>query len=159
MSAGHRIKSTTTGLLLRQKWSKTRQKLGAPRYVYLHAIPRSSVCPRQAYFNMISQFPAPKNAPLFCKTTGAHLHIFTAKNMRSLFRELVKTLGLSITGVTVHSLRKSAAQLAYELSPDIQTTMQLGDWHSSAVWSYVSPDVVKLASLMAQAVENVNISH
>lgn len=67
--ARHDIKFTDSGLLLRIKWSKTRQFKEGVHIIPLPSIPNSSLCPVSAIHHYFALVTAPSAVPFFCLPT------------------------------------------------------------------------------------------
>ena len=130
-----------SGLSVSLKWTKTLQSSVVPVRIPLPAIPGSPLCPLQAYQLMVSRVPTPSpTAPLLLmpSKTGK-LSIVSLRQLSHAFNQLVSQLRPLPTNLSLHSLRRGGATLAYQAGVPLEVIKAHGTWASDSVWSYIQP--------------------
>ena len=108
------IKFTDAGVLLRIKWSKTRQFNEGVHIILLRSIPRSPLCPVSAIHHYCALVPAPPKAPFFCLPT-ARRPGFTPLSTSYFTTSLKQFIASSawIQETTLHTISGGEEQLTH----------------------------------------------
>lgn len=135
---GGDVFTTTTGLDIIIKWSKTRQTRFGGHTITLPRLPGHPLCPVAAYRDMTRVVPTGANKPLF-RFPGKSRQPLTGPILRAILHCLVESLGLAAGQITFHSFRKGGASLCYNKGVQLAHIKQHGDWQSDSVWRYIFP--------------------
>ena len=133
------IKFTDSGIILRIRWSKTRQHKEGLHIIPLPSIPHSPLCPVLAIRHYFALVPAPPTAPFFCSpaNNGSSLAPITAHQFSATIKRLVSGLGLDPSNYSPHSFRRGGATYAYQAGVPEHLLKLHGDWRSDAYQAYL----------------------
>lgn len=120
------------------KWSKTQQGPTATS-VAAPAKPGSLICPREAYYRMLTHAPTRQaHQPLFSFADGTPL---PTSYMNKAWDRIMKDIGCPHRAFTLHSLRRGAATEVYTAqAASIHQLQQHGQWASDAIYQYLPND-------------------
>lgn len=126
-------------------------KSAAPTVLEVYSIQGSSICPVSAWYRYRHSVAPTPCGPAFVLENGAS---HTAKTVVQIMRLALKTKGYSNSeAVSMHSLRRGAAQTAEAAGAPIKDIMGHGTWKSkNSLACYLNPTVVP--SLMAKSLAN-----
>ena len=124
-------------ILVRVRSTKTRLPHQGPITLMIAPAKNSSLCPVAACSWAWRAAPAPPGAPLFLlSSSGSPL---TSASLVLLVRSVLRALGHhNPGGVSLHSLRRTGAQLAADCGIPDAEVMAHGTWTSGAFRAYVS---------------------
>ncbi len=125
------------GLVLSLPWTKTRQAGGQPLLVPMPKLNDKSICPVQAYKNLIKLQPTvSQNQPLLAAKDGKSI---SCRLLTRWFKQALGLAGLPQNTISLHSLRRSAATIMAHSGVNIANIKTHADWKStSSFWQYVS---------------------
>jgi hypothetical protein len=135
------VQPSTTGLVVRLKWTKTRQGAHPPVFIPLPYIPGSPLCPTRAFQRMEAAFPARnRNTPLLIYYSPRRpTTIVTTRMLARQLHLLIQQLHLPPSTYTLHSFRQGGATLAHALNIPLDQIKSHGTWSSNSVWTYLNP--------------------
>ena len=64
----------------------------------------------------------------------------TNTKVRRHLKIILANVGLQASGITIHSLRRSGATLAFNSNVPLQEIQSHGTWTSNCVWRYITQD-------------------
>jgi hypothetical protein len=151
------VSTSTQGLIIRLKWTKTYQGAHHPILIPLPRIRGSQLCPTLAFQHMCTALPSTAhNTPLLIyHSKGPQYTIVTTRMLAKQFNQLIHRLNLPPSTYTLHSLRKGGATLCHSLGVPLDLIKSHGTWSSNTVWTYLNPSSSQksvIANAMSQAV-------
>lgn len=144
------ILPSVNGLYVIIRSTKT-LKASPPTVLEVHAIHGSPICPVGTWHRYKNSLAPPPKGPAFILESGVSL---TAKIVVQIMRLALKTKGYSNSdSVSMHSLRRGAAQTAEAAGAPLNDIMGHGTWKCKTSLScYLKPTAVP--SLMAKSLAN-----
>ena len=135
------IQSSSRGLLLKLKWTKTHQGSHTPIYIPLPRIRGSVLCPTRAFHRMCAVFPSTATTTplLIYGSTGSPATTVTTRMLAAQLRTIISTLRLPPHRYTLHSLRQGGATFCHTLGIPVEHIKAHGTWTSDTVWTYINP--------------------
>ena len=122
------IRATNDGLLVIIRSSKTITR-SLPVALEVRAIPSSPYCPVQAWINYARNYKYPKSSPAFMLASQRPL---TPKPVVAIVRAALARAGRPHAArMTIHSLRRGAAQAAYDAGASSEDLKAHGTWKST----------------------------
>ena len=129
---------TPNGLSVKIKWSKTIQRAADLKTILLPETKDPLLCPVKAYRACPhTDLKPPAVSPLLVFEDGSPL---TTRYIARRWTAALKSVGLSPTAYSLHSLRKGGACFAYNhRRANLNDVMAQGTWQSAAVRTYIKP--------------------
>ena len=125
-------------LLVHIKWSKTIQFGGRSLEMPVMSIPDSTICPVQAYRNMLRKVKCgPRSAAFSYKNKNVVEPILYSK-FQGRLRKWVAAAGWEPTKFSSHSLRRGGASLAFRAKVPTELIKVHGDWASDCYLRYLA---------------------
>jgi integrase len=131
------LKTSSNGIEIVLKWTKTLQSYGQGAIVVLPAIPCSPMCPLTAFHALNLKYPVHHSDPLFSHIHNNKLSMVTRSKIQNLLQLAAKKANLQ--NITFHALRRSAASAAFKSGVPLEQIQAQGCWSSQAIWSYIDP--------------------
>lgn len=144
------IKCEKDFLIVSFRWSKTIQFGERVLETPLIEIPRSILCPVQAFRNMCKAVLIKPDDPLF---TLPNRKCIWYKKFQSKLKELIKRIGLNPVEYSTHSFRRGGTTFAFKSKVPVDLIQLHGDWRSDAYKKYLSltlDDKICVAEKMRQ---------
>lgn len=132
------IKFTTSGAVLRIRWTKTLQHKQGLLLLPIPSIPGSSLCPVTALLHFLTIVPAPSTAPLFCLPAASGVRPLTFSIFSASLKHLISAIGLDPRHFSPHSFRRGGATFAYQSGVPEHLIKLHGDWRSDAFRAYLT---------------------
>ena len=136
--ARHVIKFTTTGAVLRIRWTKTLQHKEGLLLIPLPSIPGSALCPVSAKVHFFALVPAPTSAPLFCLSAASSYRPITFSTFTAGLKRLISKIGLDPANYSPHSFRGGGATFAFQSGVPEHLIRLHGDWRCDAFRAYLA---------------------
>ncbi|MEW8544996.1 MAG: hypothetical protein AB2693_15840, partial [Candidatus Thiodiazotropha sp.] len=157
------IQFTTTGAVLKVRWSKVIQFRERTLHIPLPKIPNSMFCPSTALLMLTlenSRCPAP--VPLFrYRLAGADNIPLTYKQFTAKLNSCLSASGIHASKYSGHSFRRGGATFALQCGLPVNLIKLQGDWSSDAVDRYLEPSFglrKQVADTMGSAVSENSTS-
>lgn len=128
-------------LLVKINWSKTIQFGEREIVIPLVPIPNSPLCPVKAYLNMISLTVVSGKNPAFCIKTGKIIKPVTYKQLQSVLKHMVASIGKDASKFSSHSFRRGGCSWAFSANVPTELIQLYGDWKSEAYKKYLKFDL------------------
>ena len=134
------------------KWTKTRQNKEKV-YVILPVLQQAELNAAHAYtqMNLMAQVPCLETSPLLTFMDG---HFITANFLSTALVKAVQAAGLSLTGVTLHSLRRGGTSAAQQGGAEAPQISKHGTWESDT-WKQYLLSNISSDSPVQKAMQNV----
>ena len=132
------IKFTTSGAVLRIRWTKTRQHKEGLLLIPLPRIPGSALCPVAALLHYFAIVPASSSAPLFCLPSPSGVRPLTFSIFSASLKHLISAVGLDPQHFSPHSFRRGGATFAFQSGVPEHLIKLHGDWRSNAFCAYLT---------------------
>lgn len=132
------IKFTTSGAVLRIRWTKTRQHKEGLLLIPLPRIPGSALCPVSALLHYFTIVPASSSAPLFCLPSPSGVRPLTFSIFSASLKHLISAIGLDPQHFSPHSFRRGGATFAFQSGVPEHLIKLHGDWRSDAFRAYLT---------------------
>ena len=126
-------------LLLRLKWSKTKQN-DEVAIIRIPRLPGSPFCPirlYREYLNYIDCAPERQSPLLLIRDNSARLQVVSAPFLNKYLRVAARELGLPSQDISLHSLRRTGAIIAKANGLEISDIKHMGTWSSDAIHCYL----------------------
>ena len=130
---------TKFGLVIKLKWTKTRQKGNRLALVPLPKIKNSVLCPQRAWMQYKQTFKEYCKHPnnILLTLDGSTDNILTASKARKLLHELTRLTNLELYKYTPHNLRRGGAVFLYQNGISTSDIRRHGLWTSQCVDTYL----------------------
>ena len=117
------------------KWTKTRQN-NEKVFVILPVLKQTELNAAHALtqMNLLAQVPCLETQPLLTFVDG---HVITANFLSTALVKAVQAAGLSMTGVTLHSLRRGGTSAAQQGGAEAPQLSKHGTWESDTWKQYL----------------------
>lgn len=132
------IKFTTSGAVLRIRWTKTRQHKEGLLLIPLPRIPGSALCPVSALLHYFTIVPASSSAPLFCLPSPSGVRPLTFSIFSASLKHLISAIGLDPQHFSPHSFRRGGATFAFQSGVPEHLIKLHGNWPSDAFRAYLT---------------------
>lgn len=127
-------------LLVNFKWSKTRQ-FGHSRQIPIVSIPKSCLCPVQAYKNVMKTVNCELSDSAFSYNLNrSKLGIITYTQFQNKLRELISLTGRNSSLYSSHSFRRGGCSWAFKSNVESELIKYHGDWLSLVYTEYLTYD-------------------
>ena len=151
---------TKFGLVIRIKWTKTRQKGGKLALIPLPMINNSNLCPLKAWLEYSKEFKTyhKEGNNLLLTLDGSKEGILTASKCRKLLKQLLALTNLESWNYTPHSLRRGGAVFLFDAGTSIDDIKSHGLWTSNCVDIYLKenwPKSTRVVQCFANACQNL----
>ena len=101
----------------------------------------SPLFPVRAVNNLLLLTPGHQDTPLFqVKNDKAQWVPLTDTKARQNFSQILSGLGLQQSSMSLHTVSRSGATLAFNSNTSIQNIQSHGNWMSDFVWRYIVQD-------------------
>ena len=127
------ITFTQHGVTLYLKWAKNLQKTEQSHLVLLPKMCDVYLCPCEAILALVRQQKHSPKDPLVKSAKG----VFTESMLRRRWSLILRMLVLPHESLTFHSLRRSAASLAFNNDVSMESIRNHGAWNSDSVYQYL----------------------
>ena len=129
---------TTSGLVLRARWSKTIQFWERELEIPLAALPNSPLCPVRAYQRLRSLVPGGSSDPAISYSQNGAVHALTKPMLETKFKQIIGSLGYTESKFSLHSFRRGGCTWAYLAGVPKELLARHGDWRSDAITVYLA---------------------
>lgn len=124
------VRQSTSGLAVIIRSTKTLSK-GRPTILHVNKVSNHPLCPVQAWEEYVTEVNPSLYGPAFVLT---HYLPLTAKPLVKIMRAALKQRGLEYAGaISMHSLRRGAAQAASAAGAEEKDLLTHGTWKSKTV--------------------------
>ena len=106
------------------------------QFVQIPELSNPALCPARALRDLFKSKKIPSNVLLFADKSYPHLPVIDTK-IRNPHIEVLRGLGIPITGDVFHIFCHSGKTLAFANRVQLEYLMAYGVWHSYAVWAYL----------------------
>ena len=139
------VVATEEGLCLTIRSTKTIKKQEDAVPILIPWIPGSRYCPVRAWYRNIALVRLGPNDPAFVAPNGRVITPYILTMALRMGLEGSRHLDTSM--LTLHGMRRGAAQAAVRAGATLKSVMDLGTWLSSSVYSYVPREMITAAPL------------
>ena len=129
------IQTTTPGMLITLKWSKTMQSRHKSHVIALPSLWPSPLFPVHALKKAIAHYRPKNHDPLFQVWSPQGHYLVTESKLRKTLSKLNAMIGLPPHHFSFHTFRRSGASCAYNAHVPVQNIKTHGSWASNCVWT------------------------